>query len=497
VVGTCFKNLRGACVNIFHRLLNHVIAWSDDDQSTDALERCESEGLKPEHFFSPQANGFCLKPTPGALLFRCAIEHYQKTAKRIPLHELNQRVRLSGAPPDIREESNSVIAAAAVASSNGSDVENIIEEIKKQYSASSLRATLADVVSREQNFLDTDPDAVRERLINALQDGGAGTTDSKLVVAVNDPAYVQRRIDGYGKRSEEAEKGLKTGFPTLDAAIGGLRPGELTLICSQQKSGKSATWMAMAGHMVTSAEDAGVECDAIVANREMTLDRQLERLECWFMNRFIKKKHKGSLTDRIHTGSLYDDELIAYAQGLEHMASMKNKVWMIDPRAYENIDDLEAILVRYKSKRPVKALYVDSLNDQALARYGSFVDKKYQALEEISRRLDRIAVKHQVTVIAEVQEKADSANTRWLKLSELFADSSAIGRPITHALRIFQVPEGEGLVEFQMVASRFCAGGWGFPVFANIGDMRIEEAPAEMRDTVNSLCDMHTPRKKW
>lgn len=475
------------------RLFHHLIAWKEE-QDTSALELCTQQGLRPESFFTPQPNGYALQPSADALIYRIIIEYFNDTGTRIPILELNQRLRTSGAPTDILSESNSVVAAAAVSASNGSDIESIVEAIRKNYSSASLKATLTEVVSRERDLIDTEPEQVREKLINALQE--TVTADSSLVTAINSPEAIQKRIDGYGSRVSNANRGVLLGFRDFDREVGGLNSGELTLIAGQAKAGKSAFCLTAGLQIIDHAEQCETDCHVLFANREMQNDRQKERIEAWFIQKYWSREGDGKLTRRIRDGALDSDELMVYAAVMKEMAAMHNKIWMADPRSYETLDELEGIIARYKKQHPIKVVIVDALNDQALSRYGSFVSSQWQAMEQVTRRLERIASRHQIVVIAEAQEKTDVGEYRNVRLEELFADASQIRRPISYALRLWKVPEDPLLVEAQMVGSRFCQSGWSFPLVFNPGDMVIEDAPPGSREKIDALCEASRKRRR-
>jgi hypothetical protein len=100
-------------MDIVPRLLHHLVGWSDDDNSTTALDMCSERGLRAEHLFQPRPNGWDLIPNGGALVYRICLSWFDRTGARIPLNELNHQLRSAGAPSDIYADANSIIAAAA------------------------------------------------------------------------------------------------------------------------------------------------------------------------------------------------------------------------------------------------------------------------------------------------------------------------------------------------------------------------------------------------
>jgi replicative DNA helicase len=293
---------------------------------------------------------------------------------------------------------------------------------------------------------------------------------------------------------------MLTGIRGYDKITNGLREGELVLVVGDAKSGKTAFGATLALQTLLTEEAAGRDCATLVANREVQADRQSARLDSlvmWMDTRMRECLQEGdlaahphvdtSLTQRIELAKLHKGERTIYKDALRGVSQWKNKLWMVDVRAYQTIEQLETIIAGVKRKSPLRLVFIDALNDQRLSKTWAS-GRNWETQGELARTVERIARDHRVCVVAEVQENTQTVTRREVGVHELFALASEFGKAASQVVRLFKVPNDPLLVEGQMVASRFTASKRSWPMLFSPGDMYVADAPPGMDSRIAGLC---------
>ena len=492
-----------------HRLLHHLIDWSDSTNQRQpeqsVVERITSS-INSRDLFRTDEGSFRLEQTGESVVFDLASAHFADSGQAIPRAELNTQLRgLSSGNPTLYAETNAAVAAAATAYSNGSDIPDLIAAVQHSGASRILQTTLVGFAQSDQ--WQADPEAARQRLLEQLQAMGSRQGDKKdLVIAINSPEVIQARLDLYNTRMQNPEtvRGIPLGWTMFDGQTGGLKGGQTMVVVADTKAGKSAFCVASATRALMLEEQAGRRCDVLVANKEMHNEWQQNRVEALMMwTHELMAPYAGTktprgqmaLTKRIEHAKLMPHERKAYAQTLVSMGGMQNRLWMVEPNAYSTIDELSSIVARIKRDNPVKLVFIDALGNQALSRYGNLVDSDVRAQGELMRSLERMAFELDVAVVVEAQERRDTTETRHAAAHDLVARSpSEISQTTCYMLRLFKVPNDPTLVEAQMVAARFCADGWSFPLILDPGDMHVEEAPMSELRRIDAICQSSSMR---
>ena len=460
------------------RLLYHCINWGGT--TPDVAE--EVFDLSPELLY--ELVGMELVRSPESIIYEIAQEYYGETGTKIPALELNERLKRQ-CDDVLYKRCVAAARAAKVSGSDGSDVPFIIERLKTEGAARKLKALLIDAASNP-DLIETEPDKVINKLMEELQQAG-DTTDSKLVIPVNERDVVEGRLVDYSEKmlNDSPPEFLMTGIPSLDDHVGGgFSEGQVVLVVAQTKTGKSCFCLATVIRMLLNEDMAGRPCDILIANREMKNEWQQERLEAFLMSELEGRDRPGSrfvgsasLLRKIRNASLNDDERELWVRAVSGLTTWRSRVWMADPRSYETLDDLELMIANRKRERPIRVVYVDALNNQRLKKYKRFTDKEYQAQGELIRRLEHIATNQNVLIVAESQEKTEAADRRHVNVGDLVALSGQLAWVASHVIRLYKI--NESLVECQLVASRFAPVGFSVPLWFVPGDMFLKEAPRE------------------
>lgn len=187
---------------------------------------------------------------------------------------------------------------------------------------------------------------------------------------------IKQAYDSWGKAS-----GISTGFPLLDTKIGGLKPGEVTLIGGETSNGKSAL-------------AANIACN--VAKRgECVLFITLEMLQ----------EEIGARLMHINGGSIDDLDLIFQSE------------YSIDYK------DLEPILKKAKEQADVKMVVLDYM--QYLGR-----GMTNEEVARMSKRFKKLALEHKIPfiVIVSLRKQDAKAKRKWTDIEiEEFMGTGSIG----------------------------------------------------------------------
>lgn len=477
------------------RLIHHLVSWVAEDETTDALEACDSS-LNEDHFHRASPGNFRLAPTPEGFVFSICMEHWRRTAKKIPHTHLATILSESKAfDPSVLI---AVGAAARGSASNGSDIPDIIDSIVRKYKSAKLQELLFTAAA-DGDTLRHEPDKVRGLLLEGLQN--ETLTDCGVlgnVIEVNSVKEIQARVDDYrsGARSKRVELDIRTGFPLFDERIGGLRRGQVLIVCAQSKTGKSCFSTSMALNAMMSGEERDIQTNILIVNKEMRAAWVADRIEAHLMwnHRLMRDRtpqfEQGfrRLTDRIREGTLTAKEEIAYYESLKDFASMKSKVFMVDSTEYDSLDDVDRIITRIKKTSELSVVYLDAMSKQQLRGYRARTDGQWQALMQIAERVQDMALRHNVLIVIELQEGKGFEHQRHVSGNEILAESKGIINSVSHLLRLWKVPGDSNLAEMQLLSSRFALAGFSIPLMFLPGDMVLREMDMSTLSHIDAIC---------
>lgn len=126
--------------------------------------------------------------------------------------------------------------------------EHYAEIVKRLSTLRQLRATAADVLTSVNKHA-ADPEAILEQAESSLASIGAGN-DRSLPVSLHDATLeAVTQIDAIFTR--KTSTGVLTGLPTFDTDMGGLFPGELTILAARPGIGKTSLALQVAYHIAS------------------------------------------------------------------------------------------------------------------------------------------------------------------------------------------------------------------------------------------------------
>lgn len=200
-----------------------------------------------------------------------------------------------------------------------------------------------------------------------------------------------------------AGSGLRFGIDPLDAALGGLEPGRLVTVAAGTGGAKSAVLLNAAR---TNAEDG---------HPVAVFSLEMPRREV--ASRMLAQSYQVGLGDLLRGRK---EALRRVYQGIQANPVTTLPIWIND--VPQDVDALCAAAASLVRKSGVRLVVVDYL--QLIEVTG--MKNRYESISQISRRLKRLAMKLDVTVLAAAQVNRNAASeNRELRLSDL-RDSGSI-----------------------------------------------------------------------
>lgn len=204
--------------------------------------------------------------------------------------------------------------------------------------------------------------------------------------------------------SGEPDPGLTTGWPSIDAKLGGMRPGNFVVIAARPSVGKTSWAMQMATHVAETQAPVGVislEMSATEVTEQILAQRNLVN------GRLFRTPADMSDLDR---SSIANDAGPA-------------RLWIDDSNDL-TADEIGTVARTLVSRHGIKLLVIDYLQLIRSEKRGR--DSRYEAVTKISRSLKALAGKLSIPVVCLAQLNREAAKeNRHPKLSDL-RDSGAI-----------------------------------------------------------------------
>lgn len=295
---------------------------------------------------------------------------------------------------------------------NGDPLSFIVEEARKRYALSAYSDGIPSLIEKLKVGRDeVDPDLVTAELRELLN-------NVEVTVHPPDSEHLADIIYDYlyelTTRAENPVIGMPTGFKTIDAASGGLRPEQLYILGGPPKAGKSSLWLqaalSSARHVMPSGDPARVGCVGF----EMSNDEQKERTLGFTA---------GISTTAVQRGNFSDIERVRLDKAADALSKLRI-TFIHDVDAASTISGLAAQVRKYQ----LDALYVDGIyhmTDESATR----ADNETSRLTHISRGLKRLTATEGIPVFATTQTlMSKMANRGKTTTTESFGWTSAFAQ---------------------------------------------------------------------
>jgi len=246
-----------------------------------------------------------------------------------------------------------------------------------------------------QKFLLEIRSKIPEAATNAIMNLHALDEDSiKGIEHVKDVTKrVLEKIDE--RQNQDSNLGIKTGITSLDDLLGGLQPGDYTILAARTSVGKTATMLNFA---------LNADCPVGIISAEQT-DEQLTQRMLANLGR-IKSQ-------RFRTGNFKDHD---YPKLSEAVVELTNKPIYIAQKHSPSIQDIEQIARQFQWKHGIKILFIDYIQKIRSERYKD----RHLQVGDVSRRLFALAkeLNIPVVVLAQLNRNADGKEPRLSDLRE-------------------------------------------------------------------------------
>jgi replicative DNA helicase len=206
--------------------------------------------------------------------------------------------------------------------------------------------------------------------------------------------YVNKVEQRYERRHEESL--VMLGIPSVDRGLGKVRPGELVVISSEAKGGKTTLCYQMIDESCI-ARKVPTLLISLEMNQEQVMDRLTSRLG-----------HVDSM--RLMSGKLNERDFPAITQAASKLKDIPLTV--IDDNR-QTADSVESICRYYVQTKGVKLVILDYF--QLLDNDGG--SKRFEQLENFSRRFVGVAKSLEIVFVAisQLNEKGFTAGSRQLE----------------------------------------------------------------------------------
>lgn len=179
--------------------------------------------------------------------------------------------------------------------------------------------------------------------------------------------------------------GRSTGIAELDAVSGGMKPGELWVVCGQTSRGKSVLMQQIA-------------CDVILSGGHAAIfSLEMERAEIvGRMVSCIAGLNYGTITQP-RTMTRKDE----FRKLMETTERLRNLEFSIDDRAGMTVDDIESECEMIAAEKPLNLIVVDYL--QLVENERRKGETREQEVARVSRKLKQLAKKQKCPVLSASQ----------------------------------------------------------------------------------------------
>jgi len=271
--------------------------------------------------------------------------------------------------------------------------------------ALAVERVVSDVGKRFQRIPETGLST--DQILEAVQSGVRDiivTSEGTMRVTRMDSAVntlVEMLEDGI-------DPGLPTGYHSLDALLGGLRPGNLIIIAGRPGMGKTS----LATNMMTTQAESGSEAGMF------SLEMSSHELAMRMLAAKSKVPHQ-----KIKMGALGAEEWKAIAAARASIATLPI---VIEDSGGLDIDKLAAKATELRNMHNLSVIYVDYIQLMS-AGAGQRSGNRVQEISDITRGLKNLARELQIPIVAlsQLSRKVEERGDKRPKLADL-RDSGSI-----------------------------------------------------------------------
>jgi replicative DNA helicase len=259
------------------------------------------------------------------------------------------------------------------------NIEYILDSLVAGRRRSSAVAMIGDAIELIEKQQDHEGAllSLQRGIVKLDEDGLSKTSD---VNVKDDP--LKRWDDYLWRKDNPGLLGVPTGFPTMDAATGGLQNGQLVVIVAPPKTGKSTLALQIAQNVHMSGKVP------MFQSFEMSNSEQLSRYDAM--------RARVSHT-RLQTGSLTTEEEARYKRILQGIERMRENFWLIDSAQGSTVSGIAS---KIQTLQP-DIVFIDGTYLMIDEQTGEA--NTPQALTNITRSLKRLAQRVNKPIVISTQ----------------------------------------------------------------------------------------------
>lgn len=204
---------------------------------------------------------------------------------------------------------------------------------------------------------------------------------------------------------EQEVSGWSTGFPTLDKATGGWKPGEVTILAARPGMGKTAFALTLAEHACK------MEKRVLFISYEMKVGGLAARLAC------AEIRRRGG---EVAINTLRRTENEQVKENFEHVrSSFADLPLFISDNCGRTMEDVTLLLRKMSREQPIDLIIIDYL--QLMKASNRYKGNKPAEVGELSNQLKEMALKHgvPVLVLCQLNREVEKRDNKRPQLSDL------------------------------------------------------------------------------
>jgi replicative DNA helicase len=254
-------------------------------------------------------------------------------------------------------------------------IDSVVAERRKAATITTVQSAIS-ALEKEQNHEQAILN-MQSGLVKLEEDGLSKTHDIDLTVDA------LKRYDDYEfRKNNPGLLGVPTGFPTMDAATGGLQDGQLIVIVAPPKTGKSTLALQIAQNVHLADKKVMFQSFEMSNNEQLT--------------RYDSQRARISHT-RLINGLLTPDEETRYKRVLQGVENMRESFWLVDSA---NGSTVSGIASKIQIMHP-DVVFIDGTYLMIDEQSGE--QNTAQAITNITRSLKRMAQRFKVPIIISTQ----------------------------------------------------------------------------------------------
>ncbi len=429
--------------------------------------------------YNPSSNR--MEPSPHSILYSLAFSHFTERQGLItPQMLLHQYNRMTGElaheqnvdAAELQATAQTILANAAGFVSNATEVPYVAGQIRESFMRNSVVMTLTQGARVVDEF---SPSTTIQTLVGSFEQlqQRVGGSDS---VAVTVRSMLDGRMEEYEQRATNPEqfRGMLTGFMEIDRRTNGLQPGEVVTVVGNTGIGKTKFrekilynfWRD--GHSV------------LEILSECFPQHTQERLECMALGGMVTLPADTYLSDVLRSGQLTAEQKDAYQHVLDMFKEIPSEYCIVSPNAYSHLDELESTIAGLKQRYGIEAIGVDDFHNQRIE--GGSSERDHLAQGDVMTWLKRIAVRYELVVLVEIQEKQGTVGQKNVDKSDVVAYSHKIAEKSDMIIRLFDdsgLDNPDSIYKtVQVLKHKTSADHYSFPIVMDDRRMFIDNAPA-------------------